>query len=232
VEEVTDEEQARRQKAWEERQEEQRQRARALRLDSFLKLCPERFQETSRDYRDPDPAMPCVDWAAFDRVQAYEFGKKGLLLAGATGLGKSRAMWTLLKRLWVDGSKAVRGGYPGETSPLRVVAFESYDFGNTAVSLLEQGRGKFSDWIGDLSRADVVFLDDFGKLKLVGSRDEWVRSEIFGLVDARHARNRPTFYTTNLTAEKFMQHASGDSGEPLLRRVVETCDIVKFGASQ
>lgn len=211
------------------REREAAEYQRHLRLQRYLEACPDRFRANDRNYTPPNQWVPIPDWAAFDQVQQWRLGEKfGLLLTGATGLGKTRAIWELLRRVMVEETIKEVFSHGTFERAVKVAAFGAVDFGNYAEKLLQVGRGEFADWVDGLRAPDIVFLDDLGQMRLVGSKDEWVKSQLFGLIDARHALNKPTFITTNLSSAQIAEQAGGIAGDPLLRRLLEVCQVVRF----
>src|SRR5688572_1498021 len=65
------------------------------RLELWRIQCPEDFQGTVRD-RIPNPVR-------YDKVMAWTYGRKGIVLHGPTGRGKSRCAWELLRREHMAG---------------------------------------------------------------------------------------------------------------------------------
>jgi DNA replication protein DnaC len=198
---------------------------RATREAQFNDSCPRLYRTTdlsrtphNHAYK-PTPGMPQIDWEAFNRVQAWQFNEegRGLVLAGPTGLGKTRAIWHLLRRLVVEENK-------------RVETYTATKFGIKAEQMMELGRGLTAEWTTSLASPHVLFIDDLGQMKMIASRHEWLSSLIFDFVETRMAEGRPMFFTTNLSQPELCAYTGKDRGEPFLRRIMECCELITFKA--
>lgn len=158
-------------------------------------------------YRDTEVARLPAE--LFAQVMGWQYGDRGLLLLGATGKSKTRCAYQLLHRLIHEG-RSVR-------------AFDAVSFGSECARNFSEGRGE--DWINRLLKADVLFLDDFGKEKFT----DRVESELFGIVERRTARKKPIIVTTNFIGDVLEEKMSPDRGPALVRRLREFCDVINFG---
>jgi len=75
-----------------------------------------------------------------------------------------------------------------------------------------------------LATVDVLFFDDFGKMKFT----ERVESELFAVIEKRTANCLPLILTTNFTGETLEERMTLDRGVPLVRRLREFCVDVSF----
>lgn len=128
---------------------------------------------------------------------------------GTSGVGKTRAMWTLLARLHMDGYD--------------VVAIDSAEFTRSVATRYSESPSQAVAWIESMIDADIFFIDDFGKGKLT----ERVESELFGIVEGRVKNLRPIMFTSNLDAGGLRNQMSADRSEPLIRRLIEFCEVVE-----
>src|SRR5262245_12382620 len=62
-------------------------------------LCPLTYRETCPEQL-PNPHK-------FEEVQKWQYGPKGLVLVGPTRRGKTRSVWSLLKRLHFDEHRSI-----------------------------------------------------------------------------------------------------------------------------
>lgn len=162
-------------------------------------ICPKQYQQTELS------KLPRLD--LYDRVQAWSYGERGLILHGSTGLGKSRAAWALCRREFIAGRT------------LRVIS--------PAVMLRIPGwcgSGDMDAKFRQYSAADLVLMDDAFKSRLSPSAEEFVCA----LVEERTSRGRPLILTLNDTGERLIERMSEDRGAPLLRRLREFCDAISF----
>ena len=148
-----------------------------------------------------------------ERILAWT-PRRGLLLVGPTGSGKSRTAYLLLKamldsRIYVDVrpcvalrhsiSKAARSQFPADRAEL----------------------------MRKLTTASLLYLDDLGQMANTASSVE----ALYELVEERTKRGLPIIATTQYSGERFVK-SFGDSmkekGESIARRLAEFCDIIEF----
>lgn len=145
------------------------------RLDEFERICPPL-------YRDTDPLkLPCNPEVT-KLVLGWVYGPKGLVLYGATGRGKTRLAYMLVRRLVLDGRS--------------VSAFDPLSFAHRVGETFGEYQGE--RFIRDQQRVDVLMLDDLGKAKLT----ERAEAELFGLVEHRIANLKPLIVTSNFVGDK------------------------------
>lgn len=152
----------------------------------------------------------------FSEILDYPIGHRGLILRGGTGAGKTRVMYRLMKRFH-------------DTIPMpSILALSSGEFDRQARDAA--GCWKLTEWFDRLSQVDALFIDDIGKGK-------WTVATIghfWEVVDNRTKNCRPIFITTNCSGETLIQSigVSKDIGEPLLRRLRESCKVIVMGNSK
>jgi len=175
--------------------------------------CPKQYQDTSFEH----PKFP--NGIFLEKINPWRYSNVGLLLAGGTGKGKTRSMFKLLERLYVDEHFDMEIKYPEEFEWEIVDACKGED-GDRASRLLTR-----------LSDVPILAIDDF----LAAKTTERVRGFFFGLFDKRIRSHRPTFITTQLTSKEVVSKmsdrsdpASGKTAEAFLRRLKENTKIVNF----
>lgn len=169
------------------------------RLDEFERICPPL-------YRDTDPLkLPCNPEVT-KLVLGWVYGPKGLVLYGATGRGKTRLAYMLVRRLVLDGRS--------------VSAFDPLSFAHRVGETFGEYQGE--RFIREQQRVDVLMLDDLGKAKLT----ERAEAELFGLVEHRIANLKPLIVTTNFVGDKLSDKLSEDRATPLVRRLREFNECV------
>jgi hypothetical protein len=158
------------------------------------------------------------------KVVNWQHGKRGLIVTGPTGLGKTRACAALMRRLLVDELRDFR-------------CYHATEFFTKMREFTKYGRDDIEPWLRDLSSYSGVFIDDYGQEALDASKEEWARSWFFRFLDLMIGFGRPLIITTNLTAEDMLNPPSSWDrnrvkaalrAEPLVRRLVDLCAPVKF----
>ena len=189
--------------------------------DAQLRRCQERFKLACPPELHPD----VTDWAhpnlaryaaQIEQVKAWPGGKRGILAAGESGRGKTRAFWHLLGRL------------SNESREIRF--FTAHAWFARLGQEVRYGSDDAQGWVESVAKAPVVFIDDLGQQALTKAREEWAMQWFFSLLDIRLNHGLPLFVTTNLTAPEIAGRAdkSGIREDPLLRRLLELCEVVKF----
>jgi len=167
----------------------------------WQKRCPPCYAETDVN-RLPLPHLA-------SRVLSWRYGPRGLLLHGATGLGKSRCAWLLLRREYLAG---------------RIVRVLNCEAGIEFAARYADGTGAAAQWIDLASRADLLLLDDVFKAKLTDSFE----AALFTIVATRGEGLLPILVTTNDAPDSLAARLSQDRREPLLRRLRELTEPVSF----
>jgi DNA replication protein DnaC len=169
------------------------------RTERFKETCPSLFQES-----DPKRlGKPFAD------AQVWKYGPKGLMLFGATGNGKTRAAWALIRRLMIEEGR-------------EVMVFDSTSFGHAMERAYAEGRA--AELMESAAKVELLFLDDFGKLKLT----ERAEAELFGIIDRRMAWQLPCIITTNDHGESLAARLTDNRGPALVRRLREFCQVIQF----
>jgi len=140
---------------------------------------------------------------------------RGVILYGPTGTAKTRVMYFVLKRLFVDTGRSVK-------------VFEGSEFGNaSAIAYGPDGEG--DRFVDRLTGYDVLAFDDFGK----GVLTERSIATLFAVVEKRMQGCRPIFITTNDSFSTLRAKVRGESSDttltPLFRRLEEFCEYIEMG---
>lgn len=168
------------------------------RTDAWAKFCPALFRET--DINLLPTAPECVQ-----AVLGADLSRRGLVLVGTKGTGKTRLAWMLLRREFMAGRK--------------VAAVTATEF---ALAIRQHGgKHTLPEYLRGLCEARVLLLDDLGKEKLTDS----VIPQLFHVFDQRMIHLRPTIVTTNYRSSAFVERFD-EHGEPLLRRIRESCEAI------
>ncbi len=190
-----------------------RQRVHAARRERWEKSCPVIYRQS--DWSHPGLIK---NRAQIERVLKWSCAEpKGLLLSGATGLGKTRALWALADKLTNDG--------------VDVRVFPSAEFFRRAQEFVNYGRDESAAWIQAIIEIPVLALDDLGQEGLVQSKENWAQSIFLQILDGRLCAAKPTLISTNLTASDLAGgQANSVRANPMIRRLLDLCEVIKFEA--
>jgi DNA replication protein DnaC len=170
-----------------------------------------------------DPKHRECDWTrvkecnrdAVDKVRSWTYGEKGMLLVGPTGRHKTFAFADLCQRLVCDELRDIRIYHAAEwfSRLNREVNYGSHDI---------------ESWLRDLVSRDGVAIDDFGQESLLKSREDFCRGYWFRFLDMMIGYKKPLIVTTNLSAQQMADQAGEVRGDPLVRRILDLAEPVKF----
>lgn len=168
-----------------------------------------------RDFHVEHPALKKNGWAV-RQVLDWQFGPAGMLIAGATGRGKTRSVWALMRRLAYQDGVLAR-------------AYHAQDFFSALAGEVKYGRDDAAAWIDRKAWHPVVFIDDWGQEAVLANREDWAQGWWMRFVDLRLERRLPLIITTNLSEDDVRGNQnSGVRADPLLRRLREICSVVRF----
>jgi len=178
--------------------DESERRTRAAR---WAAVCPPEFATVDR------AMLPRPD--LFDSVQGWNYGPRGLVVAGNTGLGKTRSCWQVIKREVMAGRS--------------FFCLSSYDLSNWAYSLCHEPLAHHAI-VRHVVSANILYLDDPFKARLTPTVEE----SLFVTLDERTARRKPTLFSFNDSGATMMARMTSDRGPAFLRRIKDFCDVITF----
>jgi DNA replication protein DnaC len=151
-----------------------------------------------------------TDEKAFRAVEAWSYGSKGMIINGHSGRGKTRAIWSLLRRI-------------NETEGYSFRFFDGYDFSCASADASRNGRS--IDWMRDMINCDLFVFDDLGKNKITPNCEE----SLFAIIDKRQAAHKPMIFSTQHNRNTLQGlFIDAMTGEAALRRILECCKSIHF----
>ena len=189
-------------------QERRRALAKQAREEAWSAFCPREYRLVTEDGGATGIAQLEMATPRLKDVLAWKLGPKGLIIRGETGKCKTRAMWRLMRKLWLDD--------------LRLAALTAGQFDRQCRDA--GGNFTLTKWFDGLAKADVFFLDDLGKASWTPATEAtW-----FDLVDERTRDHRPILVTTNDSGQTLAARMSENRAEPLVRRLRDYCQQIEF----
>ena len=185
----------------------EQQRFDAERTAILDKVTPAAFMETDQDRLPGKQLAEALTWAANTTPQALN-----LLLAGNTGVGKTRIAWEALKRRFMNAGKNSRGE----------IINLSINWKPTAIGAESFTRRINREWelMEKLQWTKLLLLDDLGKERTTPTAE----SAIFELIRERMDNGLPTIYTTNFSPSTLVKRFTQvETGEAISRRLDESC---------
>ena len=183
---------------------QQRQEEIAQRRAEWNRICPPMYLKFDA------ALLPQSAKGKLEEVLRWRPRKRGLIIKGQTGKGKSFLAYALAGKLFIELG-------------VRVQVFDCLDFAHRYGRLSAEYRA--DEWMDGLAESPLLFFDDFGKLKMT----DRIEAELFGLIERRMSHERPLVMTTNDTSETLAARMTPDRGEPFVRRLREWCDVVTVG---
>lgn len=178
------------------------------REEAWSAFCPKEYRLTTEDGGATDIVQLEMKAPRLKDVLAWKLGSQGLIVRGETGKCKTRALWRLMRKLWLDN--------------LRLAALTAGQFDRQCRDA--GGNFTLTKWFDHLAKVDVFFLDDLGKASWTPATEAtW-----FDLVDERTREHRPILVTTNDSAKSLAARMSENRAEPLVRRLRDYCQSIEF----
>lgn len=185
--------------------------------EDWFKICPPAYRKTdwARASLSASLAQIATSWQMSP-------GKPFLILYGKTGRGKTRAGFSILRRMLIAGY-----------SVHAVHAGDAWDNGYHVQGLSSASRLRHDDdrrmadeadgCIDRAKSAQYLLIDDLGKERTGrdGKVSEAVAETLFGVIERRLSFRQPTIITTNLSWGEVMKRFATDRGYPLIRRIDE-----------
>jgi len=143
----------------------------------------------------------------------------GLLLHGTTGVGKTRGIWEIVRRLWAEEAKKDR---QLDYNFLTMRKME----GMIEKSFDDRNHAKMID---GLIECKLLVFDDFGKERLTSR----MATDLFSVIDERTTARRATVISTNFNGTALLERFENrdkETGVAMIRRFKDYFTIVGIGA--
>ena len=141
--------------------------------------------------------------------------KKGLILVGNNGVGKTHLACSIANKLIENGTPIIYGTLINLLAELR----NSYDTDNNISEM---------EIIKLYENIDLLIIDDLGKEK----PSEWGLEKLFTIVNSRYENNLPVIITTNYNqnslAERLSINGEIETAKSIISRLYEMCYLVKI----
>jgi len=171
--------------------------------DGWDAICPDEYKKPVR--------YELTDEKSFRTVQGWKYGWPGLIINGPSGMGKTRSIWSLLRRLNQEEGRSFK-------------FFDGYDF--SCASADASRNGKELAWMREMVACDVFIFDDLGKNKVTAN----VEASLFAIIDKRYSAHKPMIITTQHNRSTlqglFLDSMTADA---IMRRLLEGSEAIHFG---
>ena len=141
--------------------------------------------------------------------------KKGLILVGNNGVGKTHLACSIANKLIENGIPVIYGTLINLLAELR----NSYEIDNTISEM---------EIIKLYENVDLLIIDDLGKEK----PSEWGLEKLFTIINSRYENNLPVIITTNYNQNSLVQRLSIngeiETAKSIISRLYEMCYLVKI----
>lgn len=141
--------------------------------------------------------------------------KKGLILVGDNGVGKTHLACSIANKLIENGTPVIYGTLINLLAELR----NSYDTDNNISEM---------EIIKLYENVALLIIDDLGKEK----PSEWGLEKLFTIVNSRYENNLPVIITTNYNQNSLVERLSLngeiETAKSIISRLYEMCYLVKI----
>jgi len=180
-------------------------------------------EATPARYQATDTGHPAFNAKLWQHVKEWQptAERPWLGLSGSPGKSKTRCAFLKLREILIGSSQPPSrpDGYVGFLS---FKAISAAKFQETVMAQFsDESKSEAVDSLDSLKTIGVLLFDDLGKQRNTPA----VTSELFALLDSRHAHNLTTIWTSNLTPEGITTGMPEDYAAPLAGRINECSAI-------
>lgn len=140
-----------------------------------------------------------------ENFEAFKRQGTGLLLFGKCGTGKSHMAACIANALIDKGERALMTNFA------------------TMINILQSAFEGRQEYINSLNRYGLLVIDDLGAER----KSDYMRENVFNIIDARYLSGLPMIITTNLTAEE-LKRPTEISSARIYERLLEKCHPIEI----
>ena len=180
-------------------------------------------EATPARYRATGTGHPAFNAKLWQHVAPWQptAERPWLGLSGAPGKSKTRCAFLKLREILVGLIQPPSHPDKGVWTP-SFKAISAARFQETVMAQFsDESKSEAVDSLDSLKTIGVLLFDDLGKQRNTPA----VTSELFALLDSRHAHNLTTIWTSNLTPEGITTGMPEDYAAPLAGRINECSAI-------
>ncbi len=139
-----------------------------------------------------------------EKIEEYKEEKEGLYIYGSAGTGKTYALYAIFR------NHCLNNEYCKIINTVELLRLFKKDF-------KDEYEHNFEEY---LEFSGVLFIDDIGAEK----NTEFVDETLYHLINTRHEKMLPTFFTSNLSLKELAEK----NGDRLASRIAGMCDVIEL----
>lgn len=196
------------------------------RLEKWEGICPPLYFKTDEDRIKREGKLkvrlpkPMGSKEFVEMLLERPWSIRGLGFCGDVRIGKTRLMFSLLKRYYLAGK--------------RVMYVYAPDFSDRYAALMHESPAKGTAYLEYCETAEIWFLDDLGK----GRLSESAQRALLRVIEKRTNSERPIFVTCNDDGNTLIQRMrfedtglESEYAKAMIERLREFCDFYEFDSS-
>lgn len=166
----------------------------------FPPSIPAVFRDTDVNLLHPKVQLS-LDWIPNGNIS-------GLLLHGTTGVGKTRGIWEIIRKMWLEEAKK------DKQLQFQFLTMRKIE-GMIEQSFDDRTHSKMID---SLIEMPFLIIDDFGKERLT----QRMATDLFSVIDERSTSKRATIISTNFNGTALLERFDNrdkETGIAMIRRL-------------
>lgn len=166
----------------------------------FPPSMPSVFRDTDISLLHPK-VQSALDWTPNGNIS-------GLLLHGTTGVGKTRGIWEIIRKMWLEEAKKDKQMTYQFLTMRKIEGMIEQSFDDRTHSKM----------IDNLIELPFLVIDDFGKERLT----QRMATDLFSVIDERSTSKRATIISTNFNGTALLERFDNrdkETGIAMIRRL-------------